>query len=239
MLAEDNELDITNFHQITSSSQGKKDYSRPLSTPIPAAVDASIEPHPAQIEAQEKTNEQPQKSIFNEVDLQSILNIDYTFPELQQSSDQQIPITRTESEPINQQLIQFPTISYDHVISEGVTRLLETIEPIILKKQKDIEDVKVSKKGYRTVQSFIANEWSSVMDNNRVRSKNILERVNKLNEDGVTNYNFLVSQLHSTNERLSIIENKLVEILYLLQPRNQPLRDDQRNSNFRRFHNRR
>ena len=101
----------------------------------------------------------------------------------------------------------------ENVLAEAVRRIVEISEPLIQKRQRDIEE-RPGKKVHRSIQSFINNEWSMVTENSKERQKNILTLVNANASLIGQNYAQFVSQLDQIIKKQDHFQSKIHSIFY-------------------------
>ena len=136
-------------------------------------------------------------------------------------TDQEVPIFS----PVPTNILNQLTIN-DNAFSEGIRRVLEMVEPLIQKRQKEAEESS-GRKPRASLQAFILNEWTHWTETTKDRSRSILTQVNHNNAAIATNYNHFASQLASIHGKLEFLEEKIVEILYAVK-RPGPQRKDNR-----------
>ena len=113
--------------------------------------------------------------------------------------------------PIDEEIPRETATSDEH-IAQGITRIMEIVEPLITKRKREVEE-QSGKKGTRTITSFIHNEWSHITENNSSRAKTALTQINEVQNISRANFNYLASQVAQIYSKLDFIEKKLTEVV--------------------------
>ena len=123
----------------------------------------------------------------------------------EQQSAGQYPIQ--EESTGNEQQNQFVM---NNVLEEGIKRVIETIEPLITQKAQEPSS---TKKTNRTMNSFVRNEWSSYVENAKIRSRTTMTELNKISSNVINNFNYIASVLNTVVEKLNVVENRLARVM--------------------------
>ena len=102
----------------------------------------------------------------------------------------------------------------DHILTEGVNKIIDLVKEELNKDKLKISEVEEKgKKTNRTINSFIQKEWSEYTNQNTKNLQNILNELTKLNGAIGTNYNYLANTVSNISQRQGNLDRKLSTIL--------------------------